>query len=252
MPVEYFVKKFGDYEYGDNLATISESVGTRTRVSTPANRVGRFTAGGLLDSISMTLEGTILADNPDDPQDIIDKWQAFKAAHKPGQPKKFYVNDDKYIMAEVTSDIRAESSKGLSYRNYSVTLTCYDPPWYADVVTTMTPAHDGSDVDLTVVGDSPTYPVITVVVSTISTGGLLTVEDSYGDSLVFESPAATGTYVIDCGAERVTDPSGALANKLISGNFPQFDFPNAGTISLTLTGGLAVSSVTLDYRGRWS
>lgn len=252
----FFVNQFKDYSYGDNLAFVTENIASRQRLSTPANKPGRRSVGSLRDYVQFTLEGTLQAADPDSLDDFRDAWDVFKAAHDFGVSGNLYLDDDRYMLVEVTGNIQAEKSKGLTYRNWSVTLTSYDPYWFDQTPTTVSSLNtDGSDNTIDVDGNAITFPIITIDVSAVSADpdapSSVDIIDALGNEMRLYV-RRTGTFVVDCLNETITCDAVDRFDETFDGIFTEL---KNGSNNLVITNeddtNLTIDSCSLSYQNRW-
>lgn len=138
MATTYLKPKFNGYAYvgiSDMFSRLTDGIGARLRVADPPGVDGGFTAGGLVAPRKLSVKGmmTIAASGVVQTdaatfRALRDNWNL---VHAPGLPAPFFVDDDRYLNAEVESNSFPEWVKGLTNINYEVALHAADPYWYA-------------------------------------------------------------------------------------------------------------------------
>jgi hypothetical protein len=253
MSATYFKLQFGDYLYHDganNFTSVSEGQPARLRQATRPATDGAYTAGGLLAARKLVVRGFVAATDPTDDSAVRAAWDAFKAAHAPGPPRRLFIDDNRYINAEV-DNVSDSEWEGLPQRTYEVAFFCADPYWYAaeegEASISSADLADGANT-VTTAGTATSLPAISIDVSSFTAGATVTVTDGDGNAATL-TPTATGTYLVDSVAEDVTR-SGSSVIAEWSGVFLVLKAgDNAWT--LTTTGTIALGDVSVAWQDRW-
>lgn len=244
----YLVKTYNGYSYGDSgaLAEITEELGYRHRMTKSANRDGAFTDASLHDPRRVSGSGTLTgAGGAQDIASLRLAWDKFKAAHQPGLPAPLFLDSDRFLNAQV--EHLSFKFNGLFY-DMSVSFLAYDPFWYA-VAPQVLPMTQNAATVITPAGTATSLPVFTLAVSAAPAGSLVTLANAQDATLSFAPPAA-GTFVIDCAQESVTDGSGVDQTAYLTGDFMQL-VASANSLTLTLSGGVTLSSQSVTWTDRW-
>ena len=239
-----FVYSFGVYNYDPNtngLTTIKTPIKYKERAASTPGRDGGYSAAALMDARVISAKGSLFATDSGTLRSLKD---AFYAAHAPGPAQRLLLNGDRYINCQVNGLDEAEY-EGLDSLEYTLSFRADDPYFYD--VGVQSPNLPGS---FTPGGTALSLPVINLVVSTA--GGTITVSNSATGQNFILNPVAVDTYTIDSMAETVTRSGiDASAEQGAGSNFLQL-VPNAvNTISVTVAGGAAYSSVSSTYQNRW-
>ena len=249
--VTYLVKTYNGYAYGDTLYELTEELGYRHRMTKAANRDGAFTDTSLHDPRRLSGTGELVgAPNAQGipAQDIASlrtAADAFKAAHQPGPPQKLMLDSDRYISAQV--EHLSLKFDGLLYA-VELSFLAYDPFWYSMAPTTVALAQNAATA-ITPGGMAKSLPIFTLVVSAAPAGSLITLANAQDVTLSYAPPAA-GTYTIDCLQESITDQNGADQTAYMTGDFLAL-IAGANQITLTLSGGVTLSSQSVTWQDRW-
>jgi phage-related protein len=245
-----FDVSFDGYTYADvtglTVRRLDDGMAVRSRMATPINHQGQFTAGGLLDARKFSLSGLLKGTSADD---LRQKWDAFRQAHRPRSPSKFYLHSDRYRWAEVAGIGKVEMGEtAKAWLEWSVEFVAADPYDYAETATSTTGLSGGGTV--TTAGDSTSLPIFTMVVSSIGTDGTITIGNSTtGESFVL-APCATGTVTIDSRLQTVVRSSVDVTHEM-NGQFLTLA-PGANTITVSTSGGASISSLSSSAADRWA
>lgn len=249
MPTSYFVKTYGGQPLGNAVASFEESVAVRSQVASSVNRGGRYSAGTVFDALMLTLSGDILGSDvgdPNDPSTVRTAWDGLKAVLKPGPARQLLIDSDRYVNAEVSSDIKSDRWTGVPARKWTATLTAYDdPPWWSVAVSTL--ALPAGATAVATQGSGSCAPVISVPVS--APGGSLNIADANGQTLTL-TPDTAGTYVVDSVNEIVTLNGVDKTGNVTGGDFLAL-LAGQNTLTLTATGGFAFSACSVRWQDRW-
>ena len=249
MPVTLYVKTFRGYSYAKNLSKIAVSMPMKMQTARTPGSQGSFSAGSLLDSRTVTIEGTI-ANDSGTAEDIVglrSTIDTFMNYHHEGSAGPFYLHSDRFLNAEVQS-VTFGQDEGMPYQAYTAILYCADPFWYSDAINTV--SMSTATVTIPGVGNREVRPTVTFVVATADGIGGITLTDDQGNSCKI-TPAAgqTGTFTVNALLRKIL--VGNLdASQVFSGSF--LTMSAAGTLSYATTAGLTLTGVpTLTYRDRW-
>lgn len=240
---------FGTYNYADSCGIALEEIvvtpSVKRRVADTPGMNRAYTAGGLRGGTTIQIKGQIIGTSTTNVRDRID---TFIAAHAPGIGKKFYPHSDRYYNAEVVGFSGLKFDGQIRFLvPFSVEFFAADPYAYADSATATSSLASGGTV--TNGGHAPTFPTITVAVSSIGTNGTVTIGNTTtGQSLVL-TPDATGTFTIDCAAQTVSRSS-AYRPATHSGDWLRLN-AGANTITVTLGGSATISSMSFSHRNAW-
>lgn len=100
-------------------------------------------------------------------------------------------------------------------------------------------------------GNHHALPRIEVTVSSIGTGGTLTVTNTSTGQSVTAKPGGTGVIAFDSAEERLYRAGADWTGEWTAGEWPRLLPGVANFFSVTTTGGLTVSAVQVLYRARW-
>lgn len=247
MPVTYLALSYNGYGYGETIEEITEELGYRHRMSKAANRDGAFAAPGLHDPRRLSASGVLVgAGRAQDAASLRAAWDAFKGAHQPGAAAPLRLDSDRYLNAQV--EHLSFKFDGLSYQ-VQLSFLAYDPYWYA-AQPTSAPLAQNAATTVTPAGTATSLPLFTFTVSSAPPGSLLTLTNAQDVSLSFAPPAG-GTYLIDCAAEAITDQNGTDQTAYMTGDFVSLVAgPNA--LTLSLSGGLALTAQSVTWTDRWA
>jgi phage-related protein len=200
---------------------------------------GDADAPGTLEARTITIRGKIDADTPDDTRDAID---GLTLAFRTGRYGQFFKHSDRYCVAQVKA-LSVGTDDGLPLREWSALLRCADPLTYASSLQPSVALVAGANA-IVPGGGYWTAPTITF---TVTTPGDITVAAS-GRSFTL-SPAAAGTFVVDCAAGTVMQGATSRIDRF-SGQFLRLA-PEGSSVVVTLSGGAAVSAISLQWRRCW-
>ncbi len=256
MPVTAFVKSFGSFSYAaGQIGELDRSYTFRPRVATPANYGGQYDAGPLFDTLAYAISGRITATNlaqadPSQSDSFRAAWRSAVAAHTLGTKGQFKIDSDCYANMTVQSISTSDWTHGMPTMRWSAVLVSReDPPIWATATTTVTGlTYAGSPNALTIAGDGPCDPIITLVVTAAPGGGLITIVDVDGNTFTL-APNETGTYIINSVLRTVTR-SGVSKSSLRTGRYPRLK-SGTNSLTITLTGGATLSAASLDYQPRY-
>lgn len=154
----YLSPRFGSYTYpaGTLFRSLTDGVGAKLRMADPPSVDGQFTAGGLVAARKFSIRGTLALLSPSgvvstDAAAFRTLRDAFVAAHAPGSPQAFWIDDDRYVNAEVESTALQEWTKGLPNVAFEIGFVAADP--FAYQGSAYAPATN--TVALAVAGASP-------------------------------------------------------------------------------------------------
>ena len=255
-PVIYFAKSFGSYAYDDlrdGLSSVEEQIGHRHRMTKAFSRDGAFADDSLFEPRRVTFQG--LLTGPGGAQDAASlraAWLAFKGAHQAGPARRLMIDNDQYLNARV--ETLSDTSSGL-YHKTVVGFLAFDPFWYS-VSTSTLPLTVGGTTAVTTGGTAYSWPIFSFTVSAAPAGALITLSNA-ADALVSLAPPAAGTYTVDCGAETITDGAGADQFGGMTGDLPILVagsglYGAANALTLTATGGCALSAASVSWQDRWA
>ena len=256
MPVTYNAKSFGGYAYDDlrdGLRSLEETLGHRHRMSKAFSRDGAFADDSLFDPRRLSFTGLLTAaGGAQDAASLRAAWETFCAAHAAGPARPLMLDSDRYLNARVES--LAGTFNGLS-REVTLSFLAFDPFWYSAVTSTVALTPGGSTT-VTTGGTAYSWPVFTFVVTAAPAGGLLTLASAQDATLSFSPPAA-GTFTVNCGQETITDSAGADQFASLIGDLPILVagsglYGASNSLTLTLSGGVTLSSAAAAWQDRWA
>lgn len=191
------------------------------------------------------------------------KLDALTRAHPMGAEGKLYrkvvegatVLSNRYLPCRVAGRIK-RSEEGLPYCRVTVLLRSGRPYWVEDSVTgttiPRTQSLSSGGNAITPGGNEAVLPTFTFVVSDAGTDGYLTLTESVFGKSFRLTPPTTGTVTIDMDQVPPTARrSGDNVIGEISGELFAL-LPTAQTLTLTLVGGLTLSSASVAWRRRYS
>lgn len=249
MPVTLYVKTFRGYSYVKNLAKITVSMPMKMQTARTPGSQGSFSAGSLLDSRTVTIEGTI-ANDAGAVEDILglrSTVDTFMSYHREGVAGSFYLHSDRFLNAEVQS-VSLAQDEGMPFQAYTAILYCADPFWYSDAVNTV--SMSTATVTIPGVGTREVRPTVSFVVAAADGVGGITFTDDQGNSCtVIPAAAQTGTFTVNSLLRKILVGS-TDASQVFAGSF--LTMSAAGTLTYATTAGLSLTGVpTLTYRDRW-
>jgi hypothetical protein len=245
----YFVNQYGGYTFpSGEITTVQASPEYKERVSTPAGKGGRYSAGSLFVCLHLQVEGNVVGSDTTDPATTRSAWDNIAALFAPGLAKQLFIDSDRYCNAEPTSFAEAKAWNAQTARYYSATLTANDdPPWFSTTTTSQTLATSGATT-FSALGTGPADPVITLVVSAAPAGSLITITDASGNECAI-SPDSTGTFILDSYADTILK-SGVDKYALLTGELLRL-LAGSNTLTISLSGGATLSAASLTYQARY-
>jgi len=254
--VIYFAKSFGAYVYDDlrdGLESVDEEIGHRQRMTKAFARDGAFADDSLFDPRRVTFTGLLTgAAGKQDAAPLRAAWDGFRAAHAAGPTRRLQIDSDRYLDARV--ETISDKFDGL-WHEMTVSFMAFDPFWYGNQQNTLPLTVNGNTV-VSTLGTAYSWPVFSFVVSAAPAGSLLTLANAE-DTLFSFAPPAAGTFAVDCGNESITDQAGADQFAYMSGDLPVLVAGNGvygapNTLTLTASGGAAISSASVSWQDRWA
>jgi len=236
----YLALKYGDYVYDattDMPDTLNDGVKANLRTVGCLGDDGAFTAGGLIAARRFSAKGTLTISPTGNVQaDALtfrNKRDAFYAAHLPGAPQQFWLDNDRYVMAEVESLPMIDWAQGLTHVDFEVGFYAADPFQYqGDPATPYTPQSNttvltagGASVPASNTSQSANPTVATVLAAAAGATGLLagTYEvayswrDQFGETQVSPTSNVTITAGQQINVSAIALPTGVvLANLYMS------------------------------------
>lgn len=251
----YFSKSFGSYLYDDlrdGLEMLEQDLGYRHRMTKAYSRDEAFADNSLHDPRRLRFTGLLTgAGGRQDAAALRLAWDGFAAAHSAGPVRRLQIDSDRYINARV--EALSDKFDGLCHE-FQLSFLCFDPFWYAPAMSQVALVPGGTAI-ITTGGTAYSWPLLTLVVTGAPGGGSVTILNSQDTALSF-APPAPGTYTIDCGQETITDAAGADQFAFMSGDLPllvagagPYGAPNS--LTLTASGGAAVSGASVQWQDRW-
>lgn len=133
----FLAPKYNGYAYigvEDLFDTFTDGIGAKLRIGDPPSVDGGFTAGGLVAARKFSIKGVMTLVASGVVQTDAASFRAiqdnFTLTHIPGSPVAFWLNDDRYILAEPESVSFPQWFKGLTNFPYQVDFHAADPYWY--------------------------------------------------------------------------------------------------------------------------
>lgn len=134
MPTTYLSPQFGAYVYTpatDEFHGVTDGLGAKLRSADPPSVDGAFTAGGLIAARDLSVRGTLTVPTVGVIQTDAATYRtlrdAFYAAHAPGPPQPLWIDDDRYVNAEVKSLSMVDWEQGMTHVDYEVGFYVADP-----------------------------------------------------------------------------------------------------------------------------
>jgi len=233
--------QYGSYTYPSSLIEKRPiKIDSRLRAKEIPGRSLAYSQGGLIGTRRVIVTGTL--------KDTT-LWDAFLAAHAPGQAKALYMGSSatRYLMAEVESISDIDADQYPAAIPWEVGFICYDPLWYGIVVNPTITSTGGS---FTVSGSAPAEPILTITLGGTIPGGYVTITATNSGKSMVITPAASGAIVIDNAARTITRAGVDITAELST--LSEFlSFTGSDTLTIAAAGGLTVSSPSLSYTERW-
>lgn len=251
MPVKHLVR-LNDYYY-DNRASYEEELVYRTLIGDTPGRHGKFRDGGFVDQRRVTAKGRLFALNGDS-DSLRDAVAAFRWAHSPSPlPKKLYLQQDRYVNADVEQVSNMEWRKPLSEIEYSVSFVCANPFVYSEATFTHSFgfALGATTANETIAtgGTWDSAPSISFDVTAAPVGSSITIANTSTAQTFVYKPTTIGVHIADTEIEKVSR-GGVDSMSGMTGEFLLLA-PGNNSMAVTLAGGITVGTITFTWRNRW-
>lgn len=240
----YFVNSIGPYAFAAQVATVEEELVFREQTNTIAGRGGRFAVDSLFDGLLLNLTGMVLATDvaggdPNNPASLRQAWDTIKAALIQAGSLPLRIDSDRFCNVRLAGALKASAWDGLPSREYSVSLVSReDPPWWAGTATGPLGPFGTGATNVTAAGTGPADPLLSVIVTSVSPGNLLTFLDGHGNHFTL-NPDVAGTYLVDTRAETVT-LAGVDKMATFDGDFLRLQ-AGLNTLTFSAAGGAAAT-----------